>query len=52
VLQQYFMLTFTYNLRNFGKAVSNSNFRNQDDHGDRPRMFPGGQPGGFPRPNF
>lgn len=49
VLQQYFMLTFTYNLRNFGKGTvsTNNNMRSPDDHGDRPRMFP--NQGGFPR---
>jgi hypothetical protein len=31
VLRQYFMLTFTYNLRNFGTAAtrSSNNFRNR-----------------------
>lgn len=28
VLQQYFMLTFTYNLKNFGKAKMNNRFNN------------------------
>ena len=39
VLTQYFLLTFTYNLRNFGKAAPNSGNEN------RRRMFEGG---GFP----
>ena len=40
VLQQYFMLTFTYSLKNFGtaKSVSTSN--------DKERGGPGGGPGG------
>ena len=33
VLQQYFMLTFTYNLKNFGKAPVRPNF-NQNQMGD------------------
>jgi len=32
VLQRYFMLTFTYKLKNFGKApVRNNNFNNRRD---------------------
>jgi len=32
VLKQYFMLTFTYNLKNFGKAPARPNFnQNQGD---------------------
>lgn len=51
VLTQYLLLTFTYNLRNFGKAATNnrnSNFNN--DGGDRPNRgnWPGGGGGGFP----
>ena len=30
VLQQYFMLTFTYNLRNFGKAATRQQQRNRE----------------------
>src|SRR5205085_8195284 len=30
VLQQYFMLTFTYNLRNFGAGIMNSNRPNRN----------------------
>ncbi len=47
VLQQYFMLTFTYNLKNFGKAKPQNN---DMEH----RFFPGGgRPGGFGnRPSF
>jgi hypothetical protein len=33
VLKQYFMLTFTYNLKNFGKAPARQNF-NQNQMGD------------------
>ena len=43
VLQQYFMLTFTYNLKNFGTAKRSSN---SEEEGPR-RMGPGGGgPGG------
>jgi hypothetical protein len=43
VLQQYFMLTFTYSLKNFGiaKATTNTN-----------RNFEGGRPGGGFNPGF
>ncbi|HEX7845849.1 MAG TPA: outer membrane beta-barrel protein [Chitinophagaceae bacterium] len=37
VLQQYFMLTFTYNLKNFGKPARNNNNNN-----NRERRFDGG----------
>jgi hypothetical protein len=30
VLQQYFMLTFTYSLKNFGKATNTNNFQRRD----------------------
>ena len=40
VLQRYFMLTFTYNLKNFGVAAKQASTNNQDD------MRPGGRPGG------
>jgi uncharacterized membrane protein len=39
VLQQYFMLTFTYSLKNFGTAKTNNN----NSGSDRDRM--GGQGG-------
>ncbi len=42
VLQQYFMLTFTYKLKNFGKGKPGNNF----DKGRDFRRF--GPPGGFP----
>ena len=42
VLQQYFMLTFTYKLRTFGKGKPGNNFNRQRDF----RRF--GNPGGFP----
>jgi hypothetical protein len=42
VLQQYFMLTFTYTFRNFGKLPADKVESGEDD--DRPR---GGRPGGF-----
>lgn len=45
VLTQYFMLTFSYKLRNFGKAKSNS--RNEDMRREwRDGQPPGGMPGG------
>ncbi|MEE6188245.1 TonB-dependent receptor [Niabella digestorum] len=46
VLQQYFMLTFTYSLRNFGKGRSSSNNtmgdRSDWRQGPPPGMMPGG----------
>lgn len=44
VLRQYFMLTFTYKLKNFGKPAANRNFNNGGfGGGNRPGMgFPGG----------
>ncbi|HVZ95551.1 MAG TPA: outer membrane beta-barrel protein, partial [Chitinophagaceae bacterium] len=42
VLQQYFMLTFTYKLKNFGKGKPGNNFGRQRNF----RQF--GPPGGFP----
>ena len=39
VLRQYFMLTFTYNLRNFGTAASRQqNRENRGNFGDGPRF--------------
>lgn len=46
VLQQYFMLTFTYSLRNFGKASASSTQRGEE-RGD---WRGGGMPGGGGRP--
>lgn len=43
VLQQYFMLTFTYNLKNFGTAKKSSNTEEEG-----PRRFGPGGPGGGP----
>lgn len=52
VLQQYFMLTFTYSLKNFGTAKKTSS--SDSDHG--PRFGPGGMgnpgPGGPGGPGF
>ena len=54
VLQQYFMLTFTYSLRNFGVAAksTNGNFRNRGMNGpggpDGPPPGAGGPGGGGP----
>jgi len=45
VLQQYFMLTFTYSLKNFGVAATNNN----QNRGDR-QFGPGGGSGGGNRP--
>jgi hypothetical protein len=42
VLQQYFMLTFTYKLKTFGKGKPMDNSRQRDFRGF-------GGPGGFPR---
>lgn len=42
VLQQYFMLTFTYKLKTFGKGKPANNERERDFRGY-------GRPGGFPR---
>ncbi len=50
VLQQYFMLTFTYKLRNFGKA-SNRNGRDMQGPGMEMRRGAGQGPGMFQR-NF
>ncbi|HMR84891.1 MAG TPA: outer membrane beta-barrel protein, partial [Niabella sp.] len=53
VLQQYFMLTFTYSLRNFGKANTSSQQGNEERRDWRGGGFgpggmgPGGRPGGF-----
>ena len=41
VLQRYFMLTFTYNLKNFGKPATNNNNNNRErrtDGGNVPRF--------------
>lgn len=47
VLQQYFMLTFTYSLKNFGKASPSRQGGNRGNFGG-----PGGPGGSGPRPNF
>ncbi|MEJ7610287.1 MAG: outer membrane beta-barrel protein [Ferruginibacter sp.] len=41
VLQRYFMLTFTYNLKNFGVAAKQAGRNNNGQQGERQRM-PGG----------
>ncbi|MBP6430703.1 MAG: TonB-dependent receptor [Ferruginibacter sp.] len=46
VLQQYFMLTFTYKLKNFGTAPARQN--NREGGGERPQFRPGGMGGGAP----
>lgn len=43
VLQQYFMLTFTYNLKNFGSAPARG--RDRNDREGNERMQRGGRPG-------
>ena len=59
VLTQYFLLTFTYNLRNFGKAAANQRGSGEFNRGGERGNFPGGgfppgggfnQPGGRPQP--
>lgn len=54
VLTQYFLLTFTYNLRNFGKAAARTpnqgNFNR--DGMNRGNFNPGGMPGNFTPGNF
>ena len=52
VLQQYFMLTFTYSLKNFGVAakVPNGDFRNRGERNGPGMPGPGG-PGGI-NPSF
>lgn len=55
VLQQYFMLTFSYRLRNFGKAPSRRGGDWQSPGGERPggrpaMGDPGGRQGGSPPP--
>lgn len=51
VLTQYFLLTFTYNLRNFGKAATQTRNNNFNRGGfDRGNFNPGGfNPGNNPR---
>ena len=49
VLQQYFMLTFTYSLKNFGKGKTSSS-GNQERHDWQGGAPPGGMPGGGMRP--
>ena len=46
VLQQYFMLTFTYSLKNFGKGRTTS--RGNEDRRNEWRERGGGMPGGGP----
>jgi len=47
VLKQYFMLTFTYKLKNFGKpAAQNNNFNRGGNGGNRQGGFGGGGMGG------
>ena len=45
VLQRYFMLTFTYNLRNFGKAPKQSGSNNNEGNWGPPGGRPMGGPG-------
>jgi hypothetical protein len=44
VLQQYFMLTFTYSLKNFGKAAKQS--KREDNKEEMNRLLPRGAGGG------
>ena len=48
VLQQYFMLTFTYKLKNFGTASARQNNQGGFNRGG----MGGGFPGGGGNPNF
>ena len=48
VLQQYFMLTFTYKLKNFGTGATKQN----NNRGEFNRGMGGGFPGGGGNPNF
>jgi uncharacterized membrane protein YgcG len=50
VLQQYFMLTFTYSLRNFGKGKAASPATNEERRDWRGGAPGGGMPGGGGRP--
>jgi hypothetical protein len=50
VLTQYFLLTFTYNLRNFGKPAART--PNNDGNFNRGNFNPGGMPGNFNPGNF
>ncbi|MBO9681339.1 MAG: TonB-dependent receptor [Flavisolibacter sp.] len=53
VLTQYFLLTFTYNLRNFGKAATRTPSRGNFNRDGGPGNFnPGGNPGNFNPGNF
>ena len=47
VLQQYFMLTFTYNLKNFGTAKKSNSTEEEG-----PRRYGPGSPGGHSGPGF
>ncbi len=51
VLQQYFMLTFTYSLKNFGVASRSFNGR-PDQNGERMREGPGRERPGQMNPSF
>ncbi len=42
VLRQYFMLTFTYNLKNFGKPAAQNTRRENREEGNRPMRQGGG----------
>ncbi|GAB2960240.1 TonB-dependent receptor [Hymenobacter coalescens] len=44
ILTRYFMLMFTYNIRNFGGGGSAPDLEQPNNRGN----FPGGRPGGFP----
>jgi hypothetical protein len=48
VLQRYFMLTFTYNLKNFGVAATKGGRSNTGGEQGRPQLPMGGTPGGGP----
>jgi Tfp pilus assembly pilus retraction ATPase PilT len=48
VLTQYFMLTFTYKLKNFGKAPATNNNQNRGEEWRERMRMGGGAPGGMP----
>jgi hypothetical protein len=47
ILSQYFMLMFTYNIRNFNGGNATPQRNSDGAPGERPN-FPGGRPGGYP----
>jgi len=52
VLRQYFMLTFTYSLKNFGTPPRSSGGRYEQNRGEMMRPGPGGGAPGGMNPSF